>query len=132
MRLPWGKAILISSHILTELAEICTGAVIIERGRILRAGSLTDILTADVPHRTVHIRTLDAPELLHKHLVLRPNVQAARLLDRVVEVELIGGEEGCWELLSGLMHDGYRIVEFHQQRAGLEELFMNVTRGEVQ
>ncbi len=67
-----GKAILISSHILTELAEICTGAVIIERGQILRAGSLSHILADDVPQRTVLIRTLDEPELLHKHLLLQP------------------------------------------------------------
>src|ERR1700730_17245072 len=46
-RLSWqGKAILISSHILTELAEICNGAVIIEQGRILRAGTLEQILSS--------------------------------------------------------------------------------------
>jgi ABC-2 type transport system ATP-binding protein len=97
-----GKAILISSHILTELAEICTGAVIIERGKILRAGSLSRILTVDVPQRTLLIRNV------------------------------VGGEEACWELLAHLVRNGYRVVEFHQQQAGLEELFMNVTRGEVQ
>ena len=43
-----GKAILISSHILTELAEICTGAVFIERGKILRAGTLEQLLAEDV------------------------------------------------------------------------------------
>ena len=127
-----GKAILISSHILTELAEICTGAVIIERGRILRAGSLSNILTADVPHRTVLIRTLDDAELLHKHLLVQPNIEAVRLVDRAVEVEVTGGEEACFELLAQLVRSGHRVVEFHQQRAGLEELFMNVTRGEVQ
>src|SRR5919197_3260953 len=54
-----GKAILISSHILTELSEICNGAVIIERGRILRAGTMEQILTSDVSRRTVVIRLLD-------------------------------------------------------------------------
>jgi ABC-2 type transport system ATP-binding protein len=127
-----GKAILISSHILTELAEICTAAVIIERGKILRAGSLAHILTADKPHRTVLIRTLDEPELLHKDLLLRPNIEAARRIDHTVEADVAGGEEACWELLAHLVRSGYRVVEFHQQRAGLEELFMNVTRGEVQ
>jgi ABC-2 type transport system ATP-binding protein len=127
-----GKAILISSHILTELAEICTGAVIIERGRILRAGSLTNILTADVPHRTVLIRTLDDAVLLQKHLLVQPNVEAVRFVERAVEVDVAGGEEACWELLAHLVRGGHRVVEFHQQRAGLEELFMNVTRGEVQ
>jgi ABC-2 type transport system ATP-binding protein len=127
-----GKAILISSHILTELAEICSGAVIIERGRILRAGSLAKILTADRPHRSVVIRTLDEPELLHKHLLVQPNVEAVRRIDSTVEVDVASGEEACWKLLAQLVQSGYRVVEFHQQRAGLEELFMNVTEGEVQ
>ena len=100
-----GKAILISSHILTELAEICTGAVIIERGQILRAGSLSQILTADVPHRTILIRPLDEPEILHKHLLLLPNIEAVRLIDHSVEVDLTGGEEGCWELLANLVRE---------------------------
>jgi ABC-2 type transport system ATP-binding protein len=127
-----GKAILISSHILTELAEVCTGAVIIERGKILRAGTLAKILAEDVPHRTVIIRPLDEPEGLYKHVLLLPNIEAARLVDHSVEVDLAGPEEGCWELLAGLVRNGYRIVEFRQQRADLEQLFMNVTRGEVQ
>jgi ABC-2 type transport system ATP-binding protein len=127
-----GKAILISSHILTELAEICTGAVIIERGQILRAGSLAQILTADVPHRTVLIRTLDGPELLHKHLLVQPHIEAVRLVDHAVEVDVAGNEAACWELLAHLVRSGHRVVEFHQQRAGLEQLFMNVTRGDVQ
>src|SRR5919197_2542933 len=54
-----GKAILISSHILTELAEICTGAVFIEKGKLLRAGTLEALLREDVPHRTVVVRPLD-------------------------------------------------------------------------
>jgi ABC-2 type transport system ATP-binding protein len=127
-----GKAILISSHILTELSEICTGAVIIERGRILRAGSLSHILTADVPHRTLLIRSLDGPELLYKHLLLLPNVEAVRLLDHSVEADVSGGDDDCGELLADLVRGGHRIVEFHQQRAGLEQLFMNVTAGDVQ
>ena len=60
-----GKAILISSHILTELSEICDGAVIIERGKILRAGMLHEIINgrtdadaAMAPRRTLTIRPL--------------------------------------------------------------------------
>ncbi len=127
-----GKAILISSHILTELAEICTSAVIIERGRVLRSGNLSNILSADAPQRAVRIRTLDEVEPLYKHLLTLPNVEAVKLVDRGVQVELMGGEEACWELLAHLVRNGQRVVEFHPLRVGLEEVFMNVTRGEVQ
>jgi ABC-2 type transport system ATP-binding protein len=127
-----GKAILISSHILTELAEICTGAVIIERGKILRAGTLEQILTQDVPHRTVVICTLDRHEELYKHLLEQPNVQAARLVDHSVEADVVGNEEACCNLLAGLVRTGHRVIEFRHHRADLEDIFMNVTKGEVQ
>jgi ABC-2 type transport system ATP-binding protein len=127
-----GKAILISSHILTELAEICIGAVIIERGKILRAGTLEQILKEDVPHRTVVVRPLDRLEELHKHLLLLPNVEAVRPVDRSLEVDFAGSEDECCDLLGDLVRKGYRIVEFASKQADLEQIFMNVTRGDVQ
>ena len=132
--LSWqGKAILISSHILTELAEICNGVVIIEHGKILRAGTMDKILAGDVPRRTVHIRILERHEEVTKHLLQTPSVEKASLLvDNTVEVEVNGPETVCCELLVGLVQGGYRVVEFRQRRADLEEIFMNVTKGEVQ
>ncbi len=127
-----GKAILISSHILTELAEICTGAVIIERGKILRAGTLEQILQEDVPHRTVVVRPLDRLEELHKQLLLLPNVEAVRPVDHSLEVDFTGSEEECCDLLADLVRKGFRLVEFASRRADLEQIFMNVTRGDVQ
>jgi ABC-2 type transport system ATP-binding protein len=131
--LSWqGKAILISSHILTELAEICDGAVIIERGKILKAGTLEQIMHEDVAHRTVVVRPLDRIDDLHKQLLLLPNVDAVRRIDDALEADVLGDEEGCCDLLIELVRLGFRLVEFRPRRAGLEEIFMTVTKGEVQ
>jgi ABC-2 type transport system ATP-binding protein len=132
--LAWqGKAILISSHILTELAEVCTGAVIIEQGKILRSGSMDQILATDGTRRTVLIRLLDRHEEACQQLPTMTHVAAARLLvDNTVEATLDGPEEACCDLLAGLVQAGYRVVEFRPQRADLEDVFLNVTRGEVQ
>jgi len=132
--LSWqGKAILISSHILTELAEICNGVVIIEHGKILRAGTMDKILSGDMPRRTVHIRLLERHEEVTKYLLQTPCVEKASVLvDNTVEVEVNGQETACCDLLAGLVQGGYRVMEFRQRRADLEELFMNVTKGEVQ
>ncbi len=132
--LSWqGKAILISSHILTELAEICNGVVIIEHGKILRAGTLESILHQDVPRRTVHIRVLERHEDVHKRLLETPFVEKVTLLmDNTVEAEINGNEETCCDLLAKLVGDGFRVLEYRQRRADLEEVFMNVTKGEVQ
>jgi ABC-2 type transport system ATP-binding protein len=132
--LSWqGKAILISSHILTELSEICNGAIIIERGRILRAGTMEQILHTDVSRRTVVIRLLERHEELHRRLLEIPVIEEARMLvDNSVEAEVNGAEEACCELLVRLVGEGFRVAEFRQRRADLEEVFMNVTKGEVQ
>jgi ABC-2 type transport system ATP-binding protein len=127
-----GKAILISSHILTELAEICDGAVIIERGKILRAGTLEQIMHEDLAHRTVVIRPLDRLDDLHKQLLLLPGVEAVRRIDEALEADVAGDEESCCDLLAELVRLGFRLVEYRLRRAGLEEIFMNVTKGEVQ
>src|SRR6266545_5553049 len=132
--LSWqGKAILISSHILAELAEVCTGVVIIEQGKLLRAGTMEEILAADTALRTVQLRLLNRHEEAIRQLPGMPNVAKATLqVDNTVEVELHGAEEACCDLLAALVQAGYRVVEFRQRRAGLEDVFLNITKGEVQ
>jgi ABC-2 type transport system ATP-binding protein len=126
------KAILISSHILTELGEICNGAVFIERGQILRAGTMDELRTIDSPHRTMLVRPHGRLDELHKHLLLQPNIEAVRLNDDTVEVDVAGDEDACCQLLADLLAAKFRILEFKQHRAELEEIFMTVTKGDVQ
>ena len=64
-----GKTVMISSHILTELAEMCTHIAIIERGRLLAAGDVQTILRSLQPHRTLELRVLDGAE--HAEALLR-------------------------------------------------------------
>ncbi len=127
-----GKAILISSHILTELSEICDGAVIIEQGRIITAGTLQEIAKPDVEQHTFLIRSLNQQDDLYKSLLLIPSVEAVNRLGNEIEVRIDGSEETCSDLLENLIRDGYRIVEFKQHNGDLESVFMNVTKGEVQ
>ena len=130
--LSWqGKAILISSHILTELAEICHGAIIIEQGRILMAGGIGDLLSDNVPRRTVLIRVLGRQEELHRDLLQMPHIETARIAGEEIAAELSGTDEACSEVLAAIVARGYRVAEFKQQRANLEEIFMNVTKGAV-
>jgi ABC-2 type transport system ATP-binding protein len=127
-----GKAVLVSSHILTELAEICDGAVIIEQGHILRAGTMADIFANDAAHCTVGLRAIEGPEALHKRLLEMPNVANVRIAGLLVEIDIEGGDEACASVLRDLINRGVQIVEFVHQRAGLEDLFMTITKGKVQ
>ena len=127
-----GKAILISSHILTELSEICDGAVIIEQGRIVTTGTLEEIAKPEVEQQTLLIRSLNRQDDLYKALLLMPDVAAVNQLGNEVEAKINGSEETCSELLENLIRDEYRIIEFRKQGGDLESVFMNVTKGEVQ
>jgi ABC-2 type transport system ATP-binding protein len=127
-----GKAILISSHILTELAEICTGAVIIEQGKILRAGRLDAIIAEQHTVRKLLIRPLADPESLHRALVQRPMVERAAIAGHEVAIEFAGDEQQTSDLLASLIAEGFRIAEFRQPKTNLEEVFMNITKGGVQ
>jgi hypothetical protein len=66
-------------------------------------------------------------------LLETPNVENASVLtNNTIEAEVNGTEEVCCDLLADLVRSGVRVIEFRQRRADLEEIFMNVTRGEVQ
>src|SRR5262245_56829468 len=127
-----GKAILISSHILTELAEICHAAVIIERGSVLMAGAIGDLVGSGARRGAVLIRVREGRERLYRELLETPRIEKVNFVGEEIAAEIDGDEEACCDLLTGLIGRGYRVVEFKLQRANLEEIFMNVTKGAVQ
>ena len=130
-----GKAILISSHILTELAEIIDGAVIIEHGRMVTAGTIQEILAGSGVSNEltkVLIKPMGEPEPLFKAMLEMPHVEDVVIMGDQIEVDLSGGEEEACDLLAELVRREFRIVEFKQHRAHLEDIFMNVTQGHVQ
>src|ERR1044071_6456289 len=96
------KAILISSHILTELTEICNGVVIIERGKIFETGTIDDVLKKSAPRRTVAIRLLDPQEAsrLVRELLQTPFVQNAREVAAEVHFEFSGEESAACDVLA--------------------------------
>jgi ABC-2 type transport system ATP-binding protein len=69
-----GKTVMISSHILTELAEMCTHIAIIERGKLLASGDVQTILRSLQPHRTLEVRMLGGIERAEELLRGRPDV----------------------------------------------------------
>ncbi len=127
-----GKAVLISSHILTELTEVCNGVVIIERGKLLETGTIDDVTERSRDTQVVAVRTLDDHELLHKALLEFPHVENVRNLNRELHVELAGRDDQASALLTELIHRKHRIAEFRHVHDDLEDIFMKVTTGEVQ
>lgn len=127
-----GKAILISSHILTELAEICNGALIIERGRLLKYGSLEEIVSEGTPGRVILIRVLANADELVKELLIMPTIQKAQLINNQVEATIEGTPEDSAALLKTIIGKGFAVIEFRERQTNLETVFMNITKGDVQ
>lgn len=127
-----GKTILVSSHILTELAEMCDQVGIIERGQLLALGSVNDIQAQQQTNREVVVRVLgDLPpvatwlEALEEINEVKVNDDHLRFMHHETREE-----EATW--LRGLIEAGFAIAEFRSESKSLEDVFMNVTKGLVQ
>jgi ABC-2 type transport system ATP-binding protein len=128
-----GKTVLVSSHILTELAEMCHRVGIIEQGRLLAVGSVDEISASSREARSeVRLRTLnDMARLL---AWLRDRIDIDDVADRAGQVIFThaGGQPEQAKLLRELVTAGFSIIEFGSKTKSLEDVFLHVTEGRVQ
>ena len=128
-----GKAVLISSHILSELGEMCDSVVVIEEGRIRAAESLAAASRRVRENRLcVFVRALCGPETLEKALLEEPLVSSPRPERGGVVIEYGGAEEDLAHLVASLVRRGLDPVEVTPQNVGLEDVFLSLTEGKVQ
>jgi ABC-2 type transport system ATP-binding protein len=127
-----GKTILISSHILSELSDFCTSIGIIERGKLLVAGSIQQIQQQIRSHRVLKVRVLgetteQAAEVLRGDSAIR----AIETFDHMVTAEFEGQDQDMARLLDRLIHGGIVVQSFAEEPLSLEEVFMMITKGIV-
>ena len=128
-----GKAILISSHILTELAEICDVVGILERGRLVAVGSVEEIQRqGQSPQNVVEVRLLDGITSLAEWLDRRDGVSQIQQDGQVVRFLHAGQLDAEADLLKAMIESGFRVVAFGSRRMSLEDVFLQVTKGLVQ
>ncbi len=127
-----GKAILISSHILTELAEMCDRVGIIEQGRLLAVGSVAEISSRAEVQSTVRVRVLDNIEGLHSWLTERPDISEPRIDGNLATFSFQGDREAEAVLLRAIVENGFAVIEFGAKHKSLEDVFLHVTEGRVQ
>ena len=127
-----GKTILISSHILSELADFCTSIGIIERGKLLAAGSIQEIQRQLRAHRVLKVRVLD--ETTDRAVsILRDEsgVKSVETYDHTLTAEFHGEDEDLGRVLGRLMSSGVGVHSFAEEALSLEEVFMMITKGIV-
>src|SRR5215510_474466 len=126
-----GKTILVSSHILTELADFCTSIGIIEAGRLLAAGRIDEITEKLTGNVVVDITVKGDPRVALEVLAERTDIIRSTSDGRVIRVEYGGVPDDLDELLEYLVKRGVRVVGFSRSEADLEDIFLKVTRGVV-
>ncbi|MBN1483914.1 MAG: DUF4162 domain-containing protein, partial [Chloroflexia bacterium] len=120
-----------SSHILTELAEICDHVGIIEKGRLLASGPVDLIRRQARQGRIVQVRVLERLADLQSYLQVRPDIQGLRLVGDELECSFLGEEPALAGLLRELLAAGFEVVSFAEERRDLEDIFFRITKGEV-
>ena len=106
--------------------------VIIERGCLLETGTIDEVLGKSAAKRTLSIRVLDRRTELLRELLQTPHVQQPREVAGEIHFETDGEEAHDAQILGQLVAKQFRIVEFRQTKADLEDIFMSVTKGGVQ
>ncbi len=126
-----GKTILISSHILSELADCCTSIGIIERGQLLMHGPIQDVYRRIRSNRVVEIKFLNGMETGLSLIRSFPATRSVEVEDHQATVELDAGDEQVAQLLQQLTSSGVVLRSYADKEPTLEDVFMMVTKGLV-
>src|SRR5436190_2169384 len=126
-----GKTIFFSTHILADVAEICTDVGIIEAGSLVAAGKLEEMQRRLMPHRRIHISLLGKLEEAQAALATVEGVTVVNVetpnnatVRSALAVEYNGDDQEVSAILTKLVSLGIPIVHFSEDVRDLEAVFM--------
>ncbi len=126
-----GKTIVISSHILPELTELCTMVGIIDHGRMRATGAVGEVIARLTSGRKLRIKVLGPKEQAADILTPLPSIQKVDVVDGVIEAEFQGDEAAASAILGALTSAGVQVASFSEIDRGLEDAFLKATSEEV-
>ncbi len=127
-----GKTIIISSHILHELAELCTTVGIIEQGKLLFHGPLEEIIQKVKSRTKVQIRVTEQQDLAALLLEKTKGIKSVSQQNGQLHIELESQTHDFTALAKLLIKNNFKVREIKEEEINLETAFMRLTKGIVQ
>jgi ABC-2 type transport system ATP-binding protein len=132
-----GKTIFFSTHILADVAEICTRVGIIEAGELVAAGELEALQQHLIPNRHIRVSLLGKQDDAAKLLELAAGVENLQVAPERnngqfrLEFDFTGDDQALSSLLAQMVHQGVPVIQFSSDNRDMEEVFMRATKGLV-
>lgn len=123
-----GTTILISSHILSELAEMCSSIGIIKKGELLQQGSIEEIVSAVNTANPILVHVCDEQKKTLDFLRANPMVQTLAIDGQEFQFTFTGSAKEEAELLNNMVTQGIQVLSFGRKRDNLETIFMQLTK----
>jgi len=127
-----GTTVLISSHILTELEGFCTSIGIMEKGEMIRSGTIADISAAETPLRVVRMAWVGEGEAAVR-LKLQDHAHVSGLMIQGTQAvfQFAGTEEDLASVLASLVSAGVKVLNFGEVKQTVEDLYLKLSHHEV-
>lgn len=122
-----GKTIIISSHILPELADMCTTIGIMQKGRLIMHGTVDDIQLKAMHAKPLHVRVLENQELAVQLLKEDPHTRRVSVREDCLVADYTGDDMDTAKLLKRLTDQDIPVESFFKEKGNLESLFLELT-----
>ncbi len=127
-----GKTVLVSSHILSDLADICNKVGIIEKGRLVFTGTLAELAAKTRTRRVVVVAVEEGPERAQAALAEQPAVESVEVADGTLRLLLRDDPAATPAAVAeSLVRAGLRLTLLQEEKPDLEDAFMQMTKGIV-
>lgn len=127
-----GKTVFISSHILSELGEMCDSLLFINAGKIIHHGDSESLLRGSAEVTVVSVTLASSPEKLAEWAELSPNAKFLESTKRGGRIEIDSGDdEIIASVLRRMVNDGLTVTDFHREERKLEDAFIEIL-GEIE
>lgn len=124
-----GKTIFISSHILSELGEMCDEFIFIDKGKIIHQGAPDSMQQSTTGSYRVVVRTTKDEDKLYEWIAMNPGIELVDQIKLGAKVNIKGEDDDVLsEVLGKMIHAGLPIKEFHMEKQNLENAFIDILK----